>query len=135
MTTKAKGSSFFAKDRDYGERMDETFAEGEQFLVHELERDDPFTQPGKDPINRTKMLAQRLDPVTMEVDGLPVWVKTLSGPIYENAGNVGPDDFPRVVKWEKVQTKNYNSDATVLREVAPWPIPAELLAYMRPSGE
>jgi len=134
VSTKAKASSFFARDRDYGERMDETFAEGEQFLVHELTRDDPFVQEGKDPINRTKMLAQHLDPVTMDVDGLPVWVKTLSGPIYENAGLVGPDDFPRVVKWEKVQTKSYNSEATVLREVSEWPIPAELLAYMRPTG-
>ncbi len=128
-TAKAKG--FFAKDRDYGKRMDQEFAEGEQFLIHSLQRDTPFEQEGKKPINRTAMLAQRLDPATMEPDGLPVTVKTLSGPIYENAGNVAPGDFPAVVTWRKVDVKQYNSEATVLEEVAPWPIPDELLAYMR----
>lgn len=128
----AKGKGFFAKDRNFGKRMDEEFAEGEQFLIHSLSRDEPFIQEGQKPINRTQMLAQRLDPQTMEPDGLPMVVKTLSGPIYENAGEVSDDDFPAVVTWNRVQVKQYNSEATVLTEVSPWPIPAELLAYMRP---
>lgn len=119
--------TFWSRDEDYGKRMDQQFAEGEHFLVMELHRDTPFVDPttGETYESRTAMTARTLDPETMTPIGLPIVVKTLSGPIYDRAGEstVG---FPAVVCWRRVENKKFANKATVLELVAEWPLSDEI---------
>lgn len=140
MSTNKKSApgSFWERDESFGAQMDKTFEEGELWLAHSCEQDEPFTPEGGKPINRTKFLAQKIDPDTMRPYGVPMVVKTLSQPIYENAGAVKDGDFPCVVKYEKVEVKKYGNEATVLRRACAWPVPQEwldLLTTFNPSAE
>lgn len=133
MSTKQKpGDGFFARDEDFGTRMDQFFEEDEQFLALTVERDSSFVNPkdGETIDSRTKIEARKLNPETMEPYGLPVVVKTLSQVIYDHAGAIAPGDFPSIVFWTRVPVEKYNNEATILRRVCPYPIPAELRQYM-----
>lgn len=131
MATKQSGKGgFFAKDEDFGTRMDERFQQGEQWLALSCEQDTPFIDKDGQAINRTKFLAREIDPETMQPVGLPIVVKTLSAPIYANAGEAVASDFPAVVAWERVEVKQYGNEATVLRRISTWPVPQEYLDLM-----
>lgn len=125
MATKKAG--FFAKDEDYGLRMDEHFEQGEQWLALSCEQDKPFVDKTGKSIQRTAFKARKLDPDTLKPYGLPVTVKTLSQPIYQNAGEASEGDFPCVVCWDRVEVKQYGNEATILRKVSDWPISEEYL--------
>jgi hypothetical protein len=127
-----KPKGFFARDEDFGTRLDEAFSQGEQFLALAVERDTPFTNPktGETIKTRTKITARKLDPETMRPFGLPVVVKTLGQVIYEHAGQVRADDFPAVVYWDRVAVERYNTEAMVLRKVAGWPLSDEMRSYL-----
>ncbi len=135
MATGNKATSFWARDEDYGKRMDQQFAEGEQFLVLDIAPDTPFTDPSTGEVyeSRTKMTARALDPETLTPIGLPIVVKTLSSPIYDRVKE-SAEGFPAVVCWRKVENKKYNNRATILEFVAPWPLPAELVEMLTPGG-
>lgn len=123
---------FFARDEDFGTRLDEAFAQGEQFLALEVERDTPFVNPKTQETieTRTKILARKLDPETMQPYGLPVTVKTLGQVIYDHAGEIKEGDFPAVVAWDKVAIEKYNNEAMVLRKVADWPLSETMRGYL-----
>lgn len=127
MATSKGNAGFFSKDKDYGLRMDEHFDQGEQWLALSCKRDTPFVDKDGKQIQRTAFEARKLDPDTLKPYGLPVTVKTLSAPIYENAGDVADDDFPCVVCWDRVEVKKYGNEATIIRHISVWPIPAEYL--------
>lgn len=136
--TKNKPAGFFGRDEDFGTRMDEYYEQGEQFLILDCEQDTPFVNPSlpdghKDKVveSRTKMTTRKLDPETMSPYGLPVVVKTLAQVIYDHAGAQVTGDFPAVCYWDKVEVKQYNNTATVLRKVADWPLSAEIVAMMK----
>lgn len=133
-----KGKGFFAKDEDFGTRLDEWVERGEQFLAMEVEQDTPFHNPAlpeghKDKVisSRTKITARKIDPDTLKPYGLPVVVKTLGQVIYDHAGEQAPGDFPAVVCWELVDVKQYGNQAMILRKVCSWPIPDDLRAMMK----
>lgn len=122
----AKGKGFFEKDKDFGQRLDETYERREHFVVLGIERDTPFHNPktGEVVETRTKLRTRRLNPETLSAEGPPVEVKTLSTPIYNSAEESVPEDWPAVVFWDKVQPSNpKHSEATVLRFVSEYPVP------------
>lgn len=129
-----KSKTFWSHDEQYGKRMDQTYEEGEQFLVMKVELGDPITDPttGRTFESRTILTTRAIDPSTLQPIGLPVKVSTLSGPIYERAKE-STDGFPAIVTWRKVPVKKYGTEATVLEQVCPYPVPDDILAMM--NGE
>lgn len=134
-TAKAKTvdhDGFWGRDEDFGILMHEKFREGEPFLLLNVERDTPFTNPNTGEVidSRSKLTVRRLDGYTFDIaaglEGLPFEVKTLAQPIYDRAGAVKDGDFPCVVSYRKVKVKGYNSEATILDKIFAWPIPDDI---------
>ncbi len=124
------------RDANFGIRLDLTVSEDEPFLLLEIAQDEPFVHPtqldkktGKNLTieTRTKMLIRKLDESTLKPYGVPVEVKTLSGPIYTLAGEFEEGDLPAVVVWKHVVVSQYDTEAMVLQRVCMWPVPPEYL--------
>jgi hypothetical protein len=130
VATKPEG--FFARDKDFGQRMDEAFEPDEQFVILSMNQDTPFVNPknGEQVATRTKMMVRRFSPETLQAFGVPFEVKTLSQNIYERAAQVADGDFPAVCYYSRVPVEKWNNEATVIRLVAPYPLPAEYAEYM-----
>lgn len=131
MTTKKHADSYWSRDDDYGKRLDQVFAEGEQFLAMSIECDDPFTNPTTGEVyeTRTKITARALDPESMTPVGLPMVVKTLANSIYTRASE-STGGFPAVVMWRRVPNKKYNNEATILERVSEWPLSEDMRAML-----
>lgn len=118
MTDKAKNgaTSAFAKDKLFGQRIDEVFALGEHFqLLGGKIEDEPIdTELGKAEL--AKILVRRVDENDNPI-GRPMIVGTLASSIVEKVKALTADDVPCLVEIRKVVSKRFKAEALVLQYV------------------
>lgn len=111
-----------------GEVMTETYAENEPFVLFGMGTAGEIDlQNGLPPATKTVMLAQRVesgDKGVLVLKDDPKVIGAFSQPIGDMAAEATPDDFPVVVCWQSVHTKN-DRDAIVLNLVADRDVPAK----------
>lgn len=114
---KAQGG-MFAKDKEFGNRLDQLFAENEPFLVYGARVDGKTiaTAFGDQPV-------ATLD-VEKLIDGKPSGVRveanTIAAAIVEKASNAEPSDFPCVCDIRHVPSAKYQRPALVLQWLKDW---------------
>lgn len=115
-TDKQKG--LWNREQQYGLRLDEEFALGEEFVVVSTGPAPELVTKDGEAIRRVELSVRRLSNTAGGVG--PVYaVRTAASAIVEMMGDAIPSDFPLVAKLAKVKTRHEN-DALVLRLVRPF---------------
>lgn len=106
----------FDKDRLYGgERLDQTFEYGDSFILWGVEvlAEPVPTEVGQ--ATKTFLTVSRLDS-----PGEQFKVGTLASAIADKAREAEESDFPAIVKFEKVTSEKWGTDAAVISLVEPY---------------
>lgn len=112
----AATTSAFAKDKLFGKRIDEEFAEGQHFLLlgGMIEPDKIETEIGEAEL--AKLLVQRLDANDQPL-GRPYVVGTLASAIVAKVKELQASDVPAIVEVRTVLSKRWKAKALVLQYV------------------
>lgn len=111
----------FDKDKEIGLQVTEVFATQEEFILWAVSVEPQAVQTDYGMADRTTMTVSKLSDPLEKFD-----VNTLGGAIADKAKEANPDEFPAVVYWLTVPSKNAaRSDATVLRFVREYAPPRQ----------
>lgn len=115
----------FDKDRLYGgERLDQTFAFGDTFILWGVE---VLAEPVPTEVgNATKTI---LTVSRKDAPGEQFKVGTLASAIADKARDAEESDFPAVVKYEQVTSEKWGTEAAVISLVEPYDAASEEVPF------
>lgn len=122
----------FAKDKQFGRRLDTTVGLNNPFVLLDayLTGDNIPTVHGDAAVARLsvcRITGEHPDPATGEMVptlSRPLDCYTVASAIVDKIKDAEPDDFPAIVELDRVTSRNYDRDALVVVFLAPHTGPA-----------
>lgn len=115
-TDKTAPAGAFGKDKQYGNRLDQSFAIGERLWLLAGKVSDEVIETELGDANPARLLVQRVNEADQPI-GKPFAVTTLASAIVEKVKLLTDDELPALVELRKVMSSKFKTEALVLQYV------------------